>query len=90
MPGELAVSGKITPVQFKVLIAGIASVVASASVVYPRKRLKICRDPSDDMIVNCCLATGADYLVSGDRDLLEIPASEVPFRILTPAAFLKG
>ena len=90
MPGELAASGKITPAQFKVLITGIASVVTSAYVVYPRKRLKICRDPSDDMIVNCCFAAGADYLVSGDRDLLEIPASEVLFRILTPAAFLKG
>jgi putative PIN family toxin of toxin-antitoxin system len=72
------------------LIAGIASVVASASVVRPAKRVKICRDPSDDMIVNCCLAAGADYLVSGDRDLLEIPEAALPFRIVTPAAFLKG
>ena len=90
VPGELAASGKITPAQYKALIAGIASVVASACVVRPRKRLKICRDPSDDMVVNCCLAAGADTLVSGDRDLLEIPRTAVRFLIVTPAVFLKG
>ena len=29
-----------------------------------------CRDPDDDSVLACAVATGADYLVSGDKDLL--------------------
>jgi len=32
----------------------------------------ICRDPSDDIYLECALAAGADYLISGDNDLLTI------------------
>src|SRR5579864_2556456 len=30
-----------------------------------------CRDPADDKFVQCLLASKADCLISGDRDLLE-------------------
>jgi len=30
------------------------------------------RDPSDDKFIECALAGGAGYVVSGDRDLLEL------------------
>jgi putative PIN family toxin of toxin-antitoxin system len=30
----------------------------------------ICRDPDDDHILSCSLAANADYLVTGDSDLL--------------------
>lgn len=32
----------------------------------------VCRDPDDDAILSCALAAGADYLVTGDADLLEL------------------
>lgn len=32
----------------------------------------ICRDPNDDHILSCSIAAGADYLVTGDSDLLEL------------------
>ncbi|MDH7499113.1 MAG: putative toxin-antitoxin system toxin component, PIN family [candidate division NC10 bacterium] len=32
----------------------------------------LCRDPNDDNILACALAAEADYLVSGDSDLLEL------------------
>lgn len=31
-----------------------------------------CRDQEDDLVLACALACKADYLVTGDRDLLEI------------------
>ncbi len=30
----------------------------------------VCRDADDDRILECCLECNADYLVTGDRDLL--------------------
>lgn len=44
------------------------------------------RDKSDIAILSEAVAAGADVLVSGDRDLIEI-ASESPIPILTPRGF---
>jgi len=30
----------------------------------------ICRDPTDDMIIACAIDAAADYIVTGDEDLL--------------------
>jgi len=39
--------------------------------VSPRHRVKdACRDPDDDIYLECALAAGADYLITGDKDLL--------------------
>ncbi len=49
----------------------------------------VCRDPDDDVFVALGLATGADYLITGN--LRDFPAS--PFRglrILSPAGFLEA
>ena len=42
-----------------------------------------CRDPDDDHFIRAALAAQAPLLVSGDADLLEVPALE-GLRILTP------
>ena len=48
----------------------------AASVKIPKGRAlmgsKVCKDPDDDKILACAVAVGADYLVTGDSDLLEI------------------
>ena len=44
------------------------------------------RDPADRWILASALAARADVLVTGDRDLLDLPAS-APLRILDPRAF---
>lgn len=41
------------------------------------------RDPDDDKVIEAALAGKARWLVTGDRDLLEIEGLDVPF-ILTP------
>ena len=46
----------------------------------------ICRDPDDDSILSCCLAASADYLVTGDSDLLELGEFRGT-RIISPRDF---
>ena len=58
-----------------------------AQVVIPtRKVTGVCRDPEDDPILSCALSAKADYLVTGDFDLLELKEFH-GIRILTPGAF---
>jgi len=47
----------------------------------------ICRDPKDDMVLECALLVSADYIVSGDRDLLVLD-NYAGISIVTPRAFL--
>jgi uncharacterized protein len=46
----------------------------------------ISRDPDDDRILACARACGADYLVTGDEDLLVI-GQYVDTKIVTPRDF---
>lgn len=46
----------------------------------------ICRDPDDDVILACALEGRADYLVTGDADLLALKSFK-GIRIVTPREF---
>jgi uncharacterized protein len=88
VPSELLREHKITFPQFRSLIAGIAAVVTRARVFKPRKRLAICRDPKDDMLLECCLAAKAKVLVTGDKDLLELQGLPFPLATVSPKQFM--
>jgi putative PIN family toxin of toxin-antitoxin system len=47
----------------------------------------VCRDPADDKFLSCAVAAGAEYLVSGDKDLLDL-GSFRNIQILNTSAFL--
>ena len=56
--------------------------------VVPARRIDVCRDPTDNMVLEAAVAGQADAIVSGDKDLLTLN----PFQgisILSPAAFLR-
>ncbi len=95
VPQELLTRGKITRVQFQALLSGIASFVVQARLVRPRKRLLICRDPEDNIVLECCRAARARLLITGDRDLLELSSHALrkvslrELQILSPRAFLE-
>jgi putative PIN family toxin of toxin-antitoxin system len=89
-PLKLEASGKITHAQLKALIAGIASFVSKAKIVYPTKKLLLCRDPKDNMVLECCLAAKATHLITGDKDLLEIGETPFDLKIVTPHDFMKS
>ncbi len=92
-PFELEREGKITNVQLRSLVSGIASFVVNAKVVVPERKLSLCRDKADNMILECCLKANADFLITGDKDLLEIKKTRLKtklpeLRIISPKAFL--
>ncbi|MBF0506243.1 MAG: putative toxin-antitoxin system toxin component, PIN family [Nitrospirae bacterium] len=88
-PVRLEEQGKITHQQMQALIAGIAAVVSHAKIVCPTEKLSLCRDPEDNMILECCNTARARILITGDKDLFE--ASDLPFdiRIMKPQAFVE-
>jgi len=88
IPLVLKAAGKITPEQFRALVAGIASFVAGATVVTPQKNIHICRDPKDDMFIDCCLEAQAIILLTSDKDLLCIADAPPGLEILRPKEFL--
>lgn len=52
------------------------------------KEIKACRDSKDDMYLSLAIAAQANYIISGDKDLLALnPFENIP--ILNPSAFLK-
>lgn len=49
---------------------------------------QICDDPDDDMFIACALAAKANYIISGDKKLLQTN-DVLPFDVVTAAKFLK-
>jgi predicted nucleic acid-binding protein len=52
------------------------------------RRLLLSRDPDDNVFLSTAAAGGADYLITNDRDRLEIEGAGLGFRVLTPHSFL--
>jgi len=67
--------------------AYIAQLSEVASWVKPVPQPVKCRDPGDQPFLDLAVAAGADYLVTGDPDLLEI-GKVAETRILSPADFM--
>ncbi len=61
---------------------------ARAILIEIRGRIRgVCRDPNDDMVLECAALAQSRVIVSGDKDLLAVGEYE-GIRILTPRAFL--
>jgi uncharacterized protein len=74
----------ISPAESTPFLTELARVVELVSIA---ERVALCRDPRDDKFLELALAGRADFLLTGDADLLTLH----PFRgtaIITPAAFL--
>ena len=89
VPLALEDEGKLTHSQLKALISGVAAFVTRAILVNPQRKLIICRDPEDNMLLECCLEARARFLVSGDKDLLDLKDLPFDLRVLTPRQFLE-
>ena len=65
----------------------LALLVAKAALVDIDVTIHECRDPKDDKFLELALSGQADWLITGDKDLLVLnPFRTIP--ILTPKAFL--
>ncbi len=93
VPVDLFKRSRINPLEFQTLVSGIASFLVRAKMAFPKRRLFICRDSSDNKWLECCLESRVDFLMTGDNDLLEIAGRDLKdlsfLNILTPRSFLK-
>lgn len=58
-----------------------------SSKILPEKNIKVCRDPKDNQILDLCVSGNADYLVTGDKDMLVLKKFKNA-SILNPKQFL--
>jgi uncharacterized protein len=59
-----------------------------AEVIAPIIRVDLCRDDDDNRILECAIEGDAHYIVTGDRDLLDLP-SVSQYTILKVDDFLR-
>jgi len=67
--------------------AFVAELRESAVVVAPTRHLTVVSDPDDNRILEAATTARADYLVSGDDQVLSLESFEQT-RIVTPSRFL--
>ncbi|MBI2634365.1 putative toxin-antitoxin system toxin component, PIN family [Candidatus Peregrinibacteria bacterium] len=63
-------------------------VLENSQILEDKELVKICRDTEDNKFLNCAIIGRADYLVSGDDDLLCLKKIGST-KIITPSKFLK-
>ncbi len=69
------------------ILATVNLIRLRGELVTPQRKIKACRDPKDDKFLEAAIAGGADCIISGDADLLNLSPFENIF-ILSPAEFL--
>lgn len=89
VPVALKKRAKIDSFQLKALISGIAAFVSASKVVQPQRSLKICRDPADNMLLECCLEAHTSVLITSDKDLLSVRDLPIGLKTLTPRRYLE-
>jgi predicted nucleic acid-binding protein len=67
--------------------AVLKTVLSRSIHVQLQGNVKECRDPNDDMFLECATRANADLLIAGDKDLLVL-GSYNDTRILSPAEYL--
>lgn len=66
----------------------LASIRDLAEVVLPHSTVTRCRDEADDRVLECALDGRADWIITGDTDLLELHPFE-GIKITNVAEFLR-
>lgn len=84
---------RVITLEFKEHINGLARYeallkISAAWVPLGRRIIVVSRDPDDNKVIETASASGAQYIISGDKDLLVLKEYE-GIQILTPTDFLK-
>ncbi len=81
---RIRVKYKLTDTEVEALLDLIA---LRGELVTTGRKVKVCRDPKDDMVIEAALAGSAECVVTGDDDLLSLRNFET-LRFITPRHFL--
>ena len=68
--------------EWKMLLLDLLNIIEAT------EEIAICRDEYDDMFIECAVACGAKYIVSGDEDLLVLEKYR-EIQIITPKKYLE-
>jgi putative PIN family toxin of toxin-antitoxin system len=73
----------------KLRVEWVEALTASAGLLFPTDRARgETSDPFDEMVLECAIAAGADYIVSGDKKHLLALREFRGVKIITPHALL--
>lgn len=67
----------------------LQSILARGMRVKIRGTVRVCRDPHDDMFLECAAVAKVDWLIAGDKDLLALGAYKGA-RIVTPTEYMRA
>ncbi len=71
------------------IIRKVMTVLGKGIVVIPKIKITICRDPEDNFLLELVQAAQVDYLITRDKDLLDLPNQKwKETLIMKPEAFL--
>ncbi len=87
-------SKKLSEGQISFIREKIQQLLTLATHISPAAHVVLSRDPMDDHYLSLCKETGAEFLVTGDKDLLSIPegklkAKGISCKIVSPQEFLE-
>jgi len=68
--------------------AVLAFITDHARIIHPKRTIRVCRDPKDDMFLEAAVEGKADFVITGDDDLLVLGSFE-GIEIVGPRAFLE-
>ena len=88
-------SKKLSSDQISFIQQNIGRLLSSAKRMSVSTQVVLSRDAKDDHYLSLCKEAGADFLITGDKDLLSIPQEKlnengIPTLILTPQKFLES
>ena len=69
--------------------APFTQIAAACKMIESTSEIHICRDPDDDKFIECAVDSQSIYIVSGDKDLLDIKKYQ-NVKIVTVADFFKN
>ena len=87
-------SKKLSAEQIHYLQERVGQLIKVAHRIPVSTHLSLSRDAKDDHYLNLCKEAQADFLITGDKDLLNLDPeglkqNGIPCRIINPAAFLE-
>ncbi len=72
----------------------ILRLLSTSKEIIPAKKIELSRDKKDNAYLNLCLKVRADFLLTGDKDLLEVSTRKLKssglnrLKIVSPEVFL--
>lgn len=72
----------------EIRIEDILNIIEESKIVIPKRKIDICRDSDDNKFLECAIEGKVSYLISADKDLLDMKESE-GIKIISGSEFLK-